>query len=331
MEFPNITIDNIRFQLEGYNPPTPTVDRACLKIRSFLTDGRNYELYMYQSESSLGFWRLGCWDRGMMYKGSVDYVQQTFIHFSLQQFINNNISKIERLQFKNTHPELTEKLKAENSELLTNSFPFCYTKLTAFKSTREYYIPIHINDVSRIVTIDAFTEFNRDESKRCGFLKVSPEAHLKAISAKLSEKYLLDRSSIQFMYTDTYTYNNTNIHDSPVKLHIISNYFNCHLISKDGKANLYLYYMIYNIVNQSSVHAEQLLVDRRYFPLFLTTSKRISPFGTFEYYVLSASYICKLFEHRKQSDTFGQSVSKDHQYIGYLYDDLFPFNEIKKI
>ena len=93
MDLPNIVINNIRFQLEGYNPPDPT-GKNSLKIRSFLPDGTSYELYLYQSESSLGFWRLGCWNRGLYYKGKVDYIQQTFIHLNLQDFINKNISKI---------------------------------------------------------------------------------------------------------------------------------------------------------------------------------------------------------------------------------------------
>ena len=302
-------------------------------------DGSSYELYLYRSDSSLGFWRLGCWDRGMFYKGIMDYVQQTFIHFTLQEFINKNISKLEGLHFKNEHPELSEKIKTEQTELLENNFPFCYTKLSAFKSTRDHYIPIHINDPSRIVEINPFSNANKDETNRCGFWKVSPEPMLRSLSEEFSKIYQLDKSSIRFIYTDTYEYANKMIDETMIKLNIISNYFICRLISQIGQPDLYLYYMIYNIVNGSSVEVDSLLVDRHYFPLFLTTNITISPFGTFQYYVLSGGYICKLFEHKKQAETFGESFSKqlgksfskDHKYIGYIYNDLFPFNEIKTL
>lgn len=95
--------------------------------------------------------------------------------------------------------------------------------------------------------------------------------------------------------------------------------------------DLFLYYTIYNIAHGSKISYDSLMVDKKYFPLFLTTNLKITPFGTFENYVLSAGYICKLFEYKKQSETFGNNISKDHRYIGDMYDDLFPFNIIKTL
>ena len=80
--------------LFGLNPKNEVIDRNSLKIISRIPSGEMYELYLYQSETSLGFWRLGCNNRGQLYKGENDYIQQTLIHFSLQEFINKNISKI---------------------------------------------------------------------------------------------------------------------------------------------------------------------------------------------------------------------------------------------
>jgi hypothetical protein len=329
MELPNIKINYIRFQLEGYNPPDHT-GKHSLKIRSFLANGTSYELYLYQSESSLGFWRLGCWDRGIYYKGKLDYVQQTFIHFTLQEFINKNISKIKGIPFKNEHPELSDKIKSEYKEFLDYSFPFCYSKLASYESTRKHYIPIHINDPSRIVEIKPFSDFEKDETKRCGFWKVSPEPYLKELSEEFSRIYQLDQKSIQFLYNDTYEYS-TMLNESTIKFNIISNYFICRLISRNKQPDLYLYYTIYNIVNRTNIDAEILLVDKHYFPLFLTPNIKITPFGTYQHYVLSAGYICKLFEHIKQAEKFGRIISRDTKYIGYMYNDLFPFNEIKTL
>jgi len=328
-ELPNIVINNIRFQLEGYNPPDPSGKRS-LKMRSFLVDGTSYELYLYQSESSLGLWRLGCWDRGMFYKGKLDYVQQTFIHFILQEFINKNISKIDGLHFKNEHLELSDKIKTDYKEFLDYSFPFCYTKLAAYESTRKHYIPIHINDPSRIVEIKPFSDFEKDETKRCGFWKVSPEPYLKTLSDEFSKIYRLDENSIHFLYTETYEYSTTEFRNT-IKFNIISTYFVCRLISRNKQPDLYLYYMIYNIADHTGIDVDGLLIDKYYFPLFLTPNIKITPFGTFQHYVLSAGYICKLFEHMKQAEKFGRGISREIKYIGYMYNDLFPFNEIKTL
>jgi hypothetical protein len=333
MDLPNITIDDINFRLEGYNQANQVVDRAALKVISTMTDGRTFELYLYQSETSLGFWRLGCFNRGQLYKGNNDYVQQTSIHFTLQEFINKNISRVREIRFENTHLELNELQKERISrdcpEIFQSNFPLCYNKLSIFKQTMDHYIPRNIDDPTRIVEIRPFIDFNKDEWKRCGNWKEPPELYLDKLSEEFSEHYLLDRDSITFLYNDIYRYNNKNTDGSMVKLNIIYNIFVCNLTPRKDGPVLYLYFTIYNIIDGIKVKEESLLVDRHYFPLFLTTNTKITPYGTFENYVLSAGYICKLFEYKKQSETFGRSISGEHQYIGYIYNDLFPFNQIK--
>ena len=336
MDLPNITIDDINFKLVGYNFKNEVIDKDSLKIISTsLSNGSTYELYLYQSETSLGFWRLGCFNRGQLYKGQNDYVQQTFIHFRLQEFINKNISIIKSIPFINTHSELREetKLKIKNDSLthLENSFPLCFNVLPSLKYTFEHYIPTHINDESRMIHIDPFDDFDKEKSNLCGNWKKNPKSYLETISLKLSEQYELDTSSLSFLYNDLYEYNNTEFHGSPIKLHIIYNIFMCRLVSKNDGPNLFLYYTIYNIIDTLKVSKDSLIVDRHYFPLFLTTNLNITPFGTFKNYVLAAGYICKLFEYRKLSETFGHFGSKDHLYIGYMYNDLFPFNIIKTL
>ena len=335
MDLPNITIDDINFRLIGYNPQNQIVDRDALKIISTLQDGTSYELYLYQSETSLGFWRLGCFDRGQLYKGLNDYIQQTFIHFTLQEFINKNISRVKDIRFINTHPELNsdiyKRFNTEYPEILESSFPICYSKLPFYKHTLTHYIPSHTNNTARMIQLEPFMEFDKDVTKRCGSWKGSPEEYLKTISERFSELYELNIESIQFLYNDLYEYNNVyGDGTTPVKLNIIFNIFCCVLIPKRGGPNLYLYYTIYNIIDGSKVQEESLMVDKHYFPLFLTTNTNITPYGTFENYVLSAGYICKLFEYVKQS-TIGKVISKEHRYIGYIYNDLFPFNIIKSL
>lgn len=333
MELPNITINNINFTLIGYNPKNKVIDRDSLKIISRVSSGETYELYLYQSETSLGFWRLGCNNRGQLYKGENDYVQQTLIHFSLQEFINKNISKIKDIQFINEHPELDETTKSyvqsEFPDILNSNFPFCYTKLKRYKCTLDYYITKIINDPNRIVNISTFSDLDKNLENRCGNWKSNPEEYLQTISSNLKNDYNFVKSSVRFLYNDTYQYNSNKIDGTPIKLDVIFNIFVCYLESKNGNPNLYLYYTIYKIIREDKIEKDSILADNNYFPLLLTTNMDITPFGVFSNYVLSAGYICKLFEYKKQSIGFGIPISKEHSFIGLIYNDLFPFNEIK--
>ena len=195
MELPNITINNINFSLVGYNPPNEVIDRAALKIISRMPDGVTFDLYLYQSETSLGFWRLGCNNRGVLYKGENDYVQQSCIHFTLQEFINKNIAKIIDMQFINTHPELDETIKAyiksDIPDMLNSNFPFCVKKLKKYKCTLDYYIAKIIDDSTRIINISTFSDSDKIFENKCGNWKSNPEEYLQTISSKLQNDYIL--------------------------------------------------------------------------------------------------------------------------------------------
>lgn len=335
MDLPNITIDNINFSLVGYNPPNDVIDRPALKIISKMPDGITFDLYLYQSETSLGFWRLGCNNRGTLYKGENDYIQQSFIHFTLQEFINKNISKIIDNQFINRHPELDETTKAyiekDTPDILSSNFPFCCRKLKRYKCTLDYYIAKIIDDPSRMINISTFFDLDKIVDNRCGNWKSNPASYLQSISDNLSNDYKLVKASVRFLYNSMYKYKDNNYDGTPIKLNIIYNIFICNLQSNTSEPDLYLYYTIYKIIDVDKIEKDKILVDDYYFPLFLTTSKEITPFGVYKNYVLSAGYICKLFEYKHQSRGFGSHISKEHNYIGLMYNNLFPFNEIKLI
>jgi hypothetical protein len=209
--------------------------------------------------------------------------------------------------------------------LCKNNFPICWDKL-AFKNTFKYYIPQHIIDPNRMIKIEPFLTFDKDLSKLCGNWKKDPRTDLQELSTKFSEQYQLDKSSIKLLYNDVYEYNNKEFDGSPIQLNVNYDIFICKLISKIDESELFLYYTIYII-------DKDIIAERQYFPLFLTTNLNITPFGTFEKYVLSGGYICKLFEYQEQVKIpgFGARISKEHLYIGYIYNDLFPFYEIKLI
>ena len=177
-----------------------------------------------------------------------------------------------------------------------------------------------------MINIEPFIVYDKDSSNLCGNWKKNPQLYLENISNKLSEQYQLDKDNIKFLYNDVYEYNNKGFDGINIKLNVIYKIYLCKLISKNDESELFLYYTIYSIKNE-----DRLIVCKNYFPLFLTTNLNITQFGTFQNYVLSAGYICKIFEYRKQADTFGHSISKEHLHIGFMYNNLFPYNEIKKL
>ena len=63
-----------------------------IKSNSIILDTFIEEIFfVYKSKSELGFWRLCHYTNYHLLKGDYDYVQQTFIHLELQNFIDNNI------------------------------------------------------------------------------------------------------------------------------------------------------------------------------------------------------------------------------------------------
>jgi hypothetical protein len=72
-------------------------NRGSVKIISRLIHSTETEtFFVYRSKSELGFWRLCSYNKELvnLFKGDNDYVQQTFIHLDLQNFIDKNLNNI---------------------------------------------------------------------------------------------------------------------------------------------------------------------------------------------------------------------------------------------
>lgn len=319
---PNITIDNIVFTLVGYSNNKEKTEKESLKIISRDSHGVERDIYLYRSNSEMGLWRLGCFARLQFYKGKDDYVQQTLIHFTLQQFIDDNINKIIDIPFSFEHTEIQIDKRIEYAPIF---FPYCFGNIM-----KTHYIPLHIDDETRRNHVEPFTTFHKNELNRCGTWIKNPD-FLNDLSIQFSERFVLINESIQFLYNSSYEYN-----EDTVKLNIISNYFVCCLKSKTDDTTIILYYMRYYIHDNYKTF-DELLKDGYYFPLFITTESTISNLGTFQYYIPSGGYICKILEHTKQcrdvkdNKFFGICLTKSYRFIGIFYNDIFPFHQIKSL
>ena len=282
---PNIQINNILFTLIGYSFNKEKTEKESLKIISRDSYGIERDIYLYRSYSEMGLWRLGCFTRLLFYKGKDDYVQQTLIHFTLQQFIDDNINKIIDIPFTLEHTEINSQVRSVYTPIY---FPYCFSEIM-----KTHYIPLHIDDEIRRKHIEPFTTFQKNQLNRCGSWVIEPH-FLNDLSLQFQETFVLINESIRFLYTSSYEYN-----EDTIKINIISNYFLCYLKSKKDDTIIILYYMQY-IIHDNYKTLDELLKDGYYFPLFITTESTISYLGTFQYYIPSGGYICKILESHKK-------------------------------
>jgi hypothetical protein len=313
---------------------TPTIDQ---NNEVFSTNYDIKTFYLYSSFSECGFWRLCIHKHNFEYgaisitldKGKNDYVQETFINFKLQNFINNNIDKIL------INNEL-EKIKCELSflEIEKNG--------------------ININ--SRIKKIEPFYKYSQEFKCGARNLEGNRLIKLEELSEKISEKFpILSEPEL--------IYENFN---KELPIETLNKYYKMDELEKKGllpktplllnttittniKGNIYkvilqssnrnipnviLYYINYDM---SIVNPNKALVNVRneYAPLLLLLNdndSEINSYGLYSNYVVAGNYICKILEYSTQCRNVSnkKKCTKEYFHIGNIYNNLYPYNVIKK-
>jgi hypothetical protein len=269
---------------------------------------------VYLSVSELGCFRLclvgnpgpkpepGQIRSGDYVKGIFDYIQQTFIHIKLQEFIHNNYEKLE----------------------ITDDIDFCNFN----DRDISIYRPIlsHINKDDRVIRLEPFS--NYDEKFKCGndikHSETTINNNLILFSKILENKYTCSQKDNKLIFV--HAIDNT-------ENDYILQYYKINLIDiNKNNTNIILYYYIVNIKKFKNKELPEWEIF--YLPLFLTTNDhKITEFGTYDKYILAGNYICKLFDYTKQCS---KDIKLDTQrcfgtyvLIGNRYNDIFPFNKIK--
>ena len=130
----------------------------------------NTNFIVYRSNSNTGFWRI-CVNKlydtqfDYIYKGNNDYIQQTFVHFQLQKFINDNLTNIK--------DNTLEDIKTCNVHYMSKEFGF----------NRIKNIETHIDNKSRKLFFDYYKKINK-----CGQKTYNPD-ELKKFSKLLYDNY----------------------------------------------------------------------------------------------------------------------------------------------
>jgi len=301
----SIEIDDYIFSLLAYDS-TPYDNRGILIIKSINKINYNEKLFpVYSSKSEGGFWRLCMADKyGKLNKGNVntqDYIQGTFIHLKLQQFINNNIDKCPQQEIGNK----------------------CFFTEDSYMS----YIDKQVNDSKRQVEITPFSEYKSGPSNMAGARdtignKWNINGRLLELSKKL--RTLSGFKIKEFILEDTYSKIN-NIDGDILKI--------------DGKIikcvfenNIFLYMLKY-ILNVKRIDNTEYNKNGICPIVMVSNSSKITEFGIYSDYVPAGNYIGKLFEYGIQiagDKTYTyENLGSSYLYIGSHYDGVYPYTELR--
>jgi len=339
-----ITIDTIKFKL--IEKTTLSNGYIVVRIQSFgtlfVTKKPLADFWVYRSNSELGFWRLcssveDIPDR--MYKGdpeqfNYDYIQTTFIHLTLQFFINARFETI---------PSITDidpngmDINTQNRNLIKKHELLPHEALnkdgddTLFilsKTLSKSYKTI-VDDNNRIIQERPFIDLYNEA--KCGE-ELDPTV-LTRYSNIFQQQYTVD--SDLPVNGGKYDYEFERIIGVNGQIHCITLHRNI-TIDESHTNNIELYYLnatlcrLPNIEGNYSNNIQFICDEHNHIMPFL-----LIPFGTiinmlglYVKYILFGAYICKMFDYAVQCsdlENHRRQCTVDYTHISYRFNDLFPF------
>jgi hypothetical protein len=276
-----------------------------IKLDSEIDFNQVNKFSVYLSNSDLGCFRL-CLKLRIYIKGD-DYIQTTFIHVKLQEFIYKCLDK-----------------------LVESDIIFCLCRTEYLSNDDWDKISDHIEDKSRQIEKEPFKTYSKF---KCGDIIDNVKIKLDDFSLQLKELYNYSDNDNEFIFN--HIVNNINIYNIQfykikLKLKQKNDFY---------QDNITLYYCNLYITQ----FLEKKLNDPTFYnlPIFLTIDDQITEFGTFNNYILAGNYICKIFDYIEQCmpilSSFDMVIEeknnkcfKNYYLIGDRYDNIFPLNDINK-
>jgi hypothetical protein len=276
-----------------------------IKLDSEIDFNQVNKFSVYLSNSDLGCFRL-CLKLRIYIKGD-DYIQTTFIHVKLQEFIYKCLDK-----------------------LVESDIIFCLCRTKYLSNDDWDKISDHIEDKSRQIEKEPFKTYSKF---KCGDIIDNVKIKLDDFSLQLKELYNYSDNDNEFIFN--HIVNNINIYNIQfykikLKLKQKNDFY---------QDNITLYYCNLYITQ----FLEKKLNDPTFYnlPIFLTIDDQITEFGTFNNYILAGNYICKIFDYIEQCmpilSSFDMVIEeknnkcfKNYYLIGDRYDNIFPLNNINK-
>jgi hypothetical protein len=292
--------------------------------------------YVYSSLSECGFWRL-CLGGKQLHKGNEDYVSQTFIHLELQNFINNFVKKYKKYQtaaYKFNYRRIFETKKSKDKCLYDSQG---HGKFQLFSSDKKYDdISSHIDDEIRIEKVYPFYKFSK--IIKCGDDRTVDDDFSSELITEKTLKYETPTKEFDFE-------KNVNLKDNTIatikgKIMKTQLSINPDLnIEKEEDFSydpVFLYYLNFDLVVLQYDDEEIINIKDQFAPVILTSSNpdksKITKYGLYSKYIPAGLYICKIFEYDLQCWRMNNTTScgRTYSYIGNIYQDLFPYKQIKQ-
>jgi hypothetical protein len=328
LDRPFIFIDDILFVL--FSKHKRPFRKLQVYIFFVLSDGTFDSFWCYQSTSEIGLWRF-CWERNVRKysKGTLDYVQGTLIHLTLQRLINEHIQKLEIMDDESYRrckacsiSDSTERLLEDRNRVIEEP-PFTYLQ---DKKTNERIacgkIPSNLYKTDRVSELmNAFSE------------SFTEQFEVDMNSLELITSYQCDFEMILIADVSLYR---ILLHRKPIDLSRFQN------PPTQDTVVLYFSKVKLNVVRFSDPRFKENVTricgqDFHIFPFLLTIPQaKITPYGFYSHFIPSGIFICKLFDYY-DSENHYQCTFKEEQtgkcsslyaYIGSRYTDIFPINRI---
>ena len=307
----SIKIDDYEFYLIGFLDTKDKRGMLLIKSINLINNNKKY-FQAYKSISEMGFWRLCMIHEGNYYKGTKawwsdnsDYIQGTFIHLTLQNFINENISKCKKIKYN---------ISCFESQYLKDSI-----------------------DNNRIYDIEPFKTYAKNKENLHHLVKRAPKQlfgwnvnqRLVDLSQKLKNTPGFDKFIIN--EKNKYEFNTTSIGEHQkleLKANIIEYQF-------ENNISLFAYRYDLNVIYKSLPDNPKFTYDKKgVCPLtMIPTNTKITEFGLYTNFVRCGNYIGKLFDYSNQLpgdlsydyEQFGDSVNQCYLFIGSNYDNVYPY------
>jgi hypothetical protein len=309
----------------------------------FVTNKPLADFWVYRSNSELGFWRL-CSSVSdnpeQMYKGdpdefNYDYIQTTFIHLTLQFFINARFGAIPSItDIDPNGMDINTKNKnlIKKHELLPHVAPNGDEVDTLFilsKTLSKSYKSI-VDSRDRIIEEHPFIDIYNEA--KCGEqLNITD---LQEFSDNFQQQYTVD-SDIP-VPGGNYNYEFERIMDVKGEINCIT--LSRNISNTSGQTNnIELYYLNARLCESQNTSTSEFhenieyvcREDKHIMPfLLIPVGTVINILGLYSKYILAGAYVCKLFDYAVQcssKENKRRQCTINYTHIGYRYTDLFPF------
>lgn len=343
VQLPGIKIDGYSFVLESRTPPQSQREAIAIKTK----DAR---YCYYRSDSEMGIWRL-CMISDYGIDKGVDYVTSSFISIELQQFINENLSKlmvepeasiISRCKKSPERTDAFNLLNDENRIYKNREYMFeimercraahCFTTGTfGFESVMETIEQYRKTLAKNTPEYDIYDDFVQTLNLFCGKkcsdndYKTRTENFIKAyydtIGYLMDKNFVLHKESKKYIGSYSFAYKNAKINH---------NLYGVYIISRSTNQSYRLIYSYYNIYLD-----ENSKFNGNYYAIInlLPPDAKITSSGLYDKIMSVGVYIYKILEYRKQCDIEDKTrnVGGDCRYIflGDFLNRVWPLQLLK--